>query len=135
MADNKRCWKIIYSRYEGLEKKALDLVSAELGSYVSRDAGVYSLYVLPCEKAETAVIDSSAVILGVYSENALLRRYIEESEIPENEILLIAAYDNLGFFMVTDYVVISQGIEDVAISGKTKFNPSKGNPFLFEIIN
>ena len=83
MADNKRCWKIIYSRYEGLEKKALDLVNEELGSYIIRDAGVYSLYVLPCEKADEAVIDTNAVILGVYAENARIRQYIKEDEIPE----------------------------------------------------
>lgn len=83
MADNKRCWQIVYSRYEGLEKKAVDLVSTELGSYIIRDAGVYSLHVLPCAKADEAVIDTNAVILGVYGENAHIRRYIEESEIPE----------------------------------------------------
>ena len=75
MADNKRCWKIIYSRYEGLEKKALDLVSEELGSYINRDSGVYSLHVLPCERVEEAVIDCHAVILGVYRENPLLQKY------------------------------------------------------------
>lgn len=83
MADNKRSWKIIYSRYEGLEKKALDLVSEELGSYINRDSGVYSLHVLPCERVEEAVIDCNAVILGVYAENSLLQRYLREEEIPD----------------------------------------------------
>lgn len=56
-----------------------------------------------------------------------------ETEIPENEIIILAAYDSLGVFMVTDHIVISKGSEDVVINGKVKLNPSKGNPFIFNI--
>ena len=55
-----------------------------------------------------------------------------ESEITENEITILAVYDNLGVFMVTDHIVIPQGTDDVVINGKVKFNPARGNPFIFE---
>ena len=93
-------------------------------------AGKVSFYTMEKFEEGMEITKDRCGFLGSLKNNSIL-----ESEIPENEILLIAAYDNLGFFMVTDYVAIPQGIEDVAISGKTKFNPSKGNPFLFEIIN
>lgn len=66
-------------------------------------------------------------MLGRLKNNSVL-----ESEITESEITIISAYDNLGVFMVTDHIVISQGTEDVVLSGKVKLNPHKGNPFIFE---
>lgn len=54
-----------------------------------------------------------------------------EAEIPEEEITIIAAYDNLGVFMITDILVIPNGCEDSILYGKTKLNPFKGNPFKF----
>lgn len=42
---DKRSWQIIYSDYSGLQKKAVDLVYNELGSYILRDKGVYTLHV------------------------------------------------------------------------------------------
>ena len=43
-------WKIIYSSYEGMEKKAVHLLSKEAGKHLIRESGVYRIYVLPCEK-------------------------------------------------------------------------------------
>lgn len=80
---DKRNWKIIYSRYDGMEKKAVELVYTELGSYILRDEGQYAIHVLPCERADVAVIDKNSVIIGVYEENSLVRKYVKEDEIPE----------------------------------------------------
>ncbi len=55
-----------------------------------------------------------------------------ESEIPECEVTIMAAYDNLGACVMTDYVTIPSGNEDVVLHGKTKLNPMMGNPFYFE---
>ena len=90
-------------------------------------AGKVSFYIIEKFKEGMVITKDRCNFLGDLKNKSVL-----ESEIPESDILLIAAYDNLGVFMVTDYIVISQGTENVVISGKTKFNPSKGNPFLFE---
>jgi len=45
--DKKSAWEILYSRYEGMQAKAMQLLSAEVGYRVTRDPGVYSRYVLP----------------------------------------------------------------------------------------
>ncbi|MBQ7912123.1 MAG: hypothetical protein IJ308_00040 [Clostridia bacterium] len=55
-----------------------------------------------------------------------------ECEIPECEVTVMAAYDNLGVCAMTDYVTIPSGSEDVVLNGKTKLNPMRGNPFYFE---
>ena len=54
-----------------------------------------------------------------------------EFEINEEEIIVIAAYDNMNVFMPTDYILIPQGNDNVELTGKVKLNPSKGNPFIF----
>ena len=54
-----------------------------------------------------------------------------EFEINEEEIIVIAAYDNMNVFMPTDYILIPQGNDNVELTGKVKLNPNKGNPFIF----
>ena len=49
-------WKIIYSSYEGIEKKAINLLSKEVGKNLIRENGVYRIYVLPCEKEGAVVL-------------------------------------------------------------------------------
>ena len=85
---DKRNLKIIYSRYEGPEKKALELVYREVEEVVLRDGDRYVHHVLACERAETAVLDKNAIILGVYDENPFLQRYIDKNEIPEGGYLV-----------------------------------------------
>lgn len=85
---DKRNWKIIYTRYEGMEKKAVDLIYSELGAQILRDPGQYAIHVLACERAECAVIDKNCVVIGVYSENPIIQRYVKESEIPEDGYVL-----------------------------------------------
>ena len=81
---DKRNWKIIYSTYEGMEKKAVELVSKEMGAYILRDNGIYTIHVLPCENAKKAVIDKNVVIIGLYDENEAIVKYIQSDEIKED---------------------------------------------------
>ena len=43
-------WKIIYTHYSGITKKAINFLSKEAGRLLIREEMVYSIYVLPCEK-------------------------------------------------------------------------------------
>lgn len=80
---DKRNWKIVYSSYRGAEKKAVELVNRELGSYILRDAGLYTIHVLPCEHSDTAILDTNCVVIGSLCENKILQKYIRDDEIPE----------------------------------------------------
>ncbi len=77
-------WKIVFSSYEGLEKKAVELLSKEMGAQVLRNKGRYTIHVLPCEKEETATLDRNAVVIGLYSESALARQYVAADEIKQD---------------------------------------------------
>ena len=89
--------------------------------------GKVLIYTIDRIEEDIAITQNSCNFLGNVKNSSAL-----ESEITENEITIIAAYDNLGVIMVTDYIVIPQGTEDVVLNGKVKFNPAKGNPFIFE---
>ena len=112
-------WEIIYSNYEGMEKRTVDLLSKDVGKYIIRKEGVYTLYVLPCEKERTDMeIEKNAIVVGLYSESALIQKYVRADEIktggflvkviknPQNEegrIVLLTANDERELF----YAVVS----------------------------
>ena len=64
--------------------------------------------------------------LGILKNNSSL-----EVEVPETKIAVLAVYEGLGMFMITDHVDIPKGTEDVVLSGKATLAPLKGNPFIF----
>ena len=122
---DKRNWKIIYTSYSGLEKKAIELVSKEMGAYILRDNGIYTIHVLPCENVKTAVIDKNVVVIGLHEENEIIQKYISADEIandgyvvkvmtnpenPELKMALITAKEPTALFygavdFVDDYFV------------------------------
>ena len=59
---DKRNWKILFSNYSGVEKKAVELVNEEVGRQILRDKGVYSLHVLTCEKVGASIEGKNIVV-------------------------------------------------------------------------
>ena len=53
-------------------------------------------------------------------------------EIGNESCKLFAIYDKMSKSFCNDIYVIPEGEEDLEISGKAKFNPFMGNPFLFD---
>ncbi len=86
----KQNWKVVYANYCGMEKKAIELISAEAGKYICRDKGVYALHVLPCEKFGCK-IDGNVIAIGIYGENEFAQQLIQRDEIPENGYVVKAA--------------------------------------------
>ncbi len=82
--DKKEAWEILYGRYEGMQAKAMQLLSAEIGLRVTRDPGVYTLYVLPCRKEDGNLPEKCAVVIGKYGESEILSRYIRRDEVPRD---------------------------------------------------
>lgn len=79
-----KTWKIFYSKYEGAQKRAVDLVYRELGNYQLRDTGVYSFHAVACENQETLPRDCHAVVLGRYVDNPVMQSYLQANEVAEN---------------------------------------------------
>lgn len=80
-------WKIIYTDYNGIEKKAIHLLSKEVGAYLIREPNVYMLYVLPCEK-EGCEVSKNAFFIGCYHESRTIRQFVAPDEIPKDGFLV-----------------------------------------------
>ena len=74
-------WKIIYSRYSGAAKRAVNLLSKEAGQFLIREEGAYCIYVLPCER-EGCTLKKNNFIIGIYEESFTLRQYLSSDEVP-----------------------------------------------------
>ena len=85
-----RTWKIIYGSSEGPEGRALELLSAEIGSIYIRDRGVYTIHVLPCEKAGSRSVPAmtNAFVIGTWKSNPALHSLITEADIPAGGYLV-----------------------------------------------
>ena len=110
--DKQTSWKIIYKEYTGYQKNAVDFLSREVGKYLIREEGVYTLWVLPCEK-EGAKIDKNAIVVACYQDSPTIRQFVTEEELSgkdyfakvvtnpdyeEGRIVLITAKDELNLF-------------------------------------
>ena len=80
-------WKIIYTKYEGIAKKAIELLSKEVSEFLIREPHVYSIYVLPCEK-EGCAISKNAFFVSCYEESAAIKQYVSAEEVPEDGFLV-----------------------------------------------
>ena len=80
-------WKIVYTKYEGITKRAVNFLSKEVGSLLIRETGVYRIYVLPCER-EGCELSKNAILIGLYSESEEVRKYVSENEVPRDGFLV-----------------------------------------------
>ncbi len=80
-------WKIIYTKYEGVLKRAIHLLSKEAGKFLIREPNVYKIYVLPCEK-EGCEISKNAFFVGCYDDSEVIRQYVKADEVPEKGYLV-----------------------------------------------
>ncbi len=85
-------WKVVYTDFTGITKRAVELISAELGEEVTRSTGVYSLHVLPLEK-ETASTELAVntVIIGEYGKSPLIQSFVTEEELSS-----VSYYNKVG---------------------------------------
>ncbi len=82
-------WVVYYQRFEGMERRAVELISCEVGKYIAQAncKNAYILYVLPCEREEAAVA-RNAIVLGLYYDSKIIQKYIDESELDGKDYLV-----------------------------------------------
>lgn len=80
-------WKIIYSSYEGVAKRAINLLSKETGKYIIRENGVYKIHILPCEK-EGCDIPKNAFFVSCYDKSEIIQRFVQPNEVPGDGFLV-----------------------------------------------
>ena len=80
-------WKIIYTAYEGVAKRAVHLLSKEVGAFLIREPSVYRICVLPCEK-EGCAISKNAFFVGCYEESNVIKDFVRPHEVPQDGFLV-----------------------------------------------
>lgn len=80
-------WKIIYTRYDGIAKKAINFLSKEAGKNIIRENGLYKTYVLPCEK-EGCEVTKNAFFVGLYNESPTIQKHVKADEIKKDGFLV-----------------------------------------------
>lgn len=82
-------WKIVFSNFSGMERKAVELLNDEAGKNIIRAKGVYTLYVFSVEKESAQTkIEHSAFVVGEWKNSPFIQRFVEKDEIAENGYLL-----------------------------------------------
>lgn len=85
-----------------------------------------SIYIEDQENKEITINNIPCRSLGYLKNNSE-----ETFSIPNEEVKIIAIIDTLSKEFCNDKITIPAGDDDVSISGKNKFSPFKGNPFIF----
>ena len=80
-------WKIIYTNYEGPEKRAVNFLYKEVGKFLIRETNVYRIYVLPCEKEGNAV-SKNAFFVSCYEKSPAIQKLVEPQEVPQDGFLV-----------------------------------------------
>ncbi len=75
-------WKILYNTFDGLQRRAVELVHKQLGARVLRDGNTYTLHTLAIEP-EGAPLARNTVVVGRHDQSPLVRAHIGRHEIPK----------------------------------------------------
>ena len=76
-------WKIIYTHFDGPERRAVELLNREVGRRIIRQPGTNILHVLPCEEeTPDTKIDQNLIIVGTRAESPLAARFVSADEVP-----------------------------------------------------
>lgn len=80
-------WSIVYTNYDGIIKRAVNLLSKEVGANIIREPNVYKIYVLPCVKEGQKIL-KNAFFVGCYSDSPTIQKYVSFDELPDNGYLV-----------------------------------------------
>ena len=82
-------WEIIYTKFSGMERHTVEFLNKEMGQYVLRQLGEYSLHVLPINKEiDNQTVENSAIVISLYNDSKLIQKYIKPNEFNENGFIL-----------------------------------------------
>lgn len=80
-------WEILYTDYQGPLKRAVNLLSREVGGRLIRESGVYRLHVLPCER-EGAETGENVILVGLYDDSPTIQGLVPYEEVPTDGFLV-----------------------------------------------
>jgi len=83
-------WKVVYSSAEGPEGRALEVLTERYGAHYLREGYTTTAFVLPLEKdgGEPVKGKHDVLVVGRPSENATLRKYLKDGDVPKGGYLI-----------------------------------------------
>ena len=83
-------WKVVYSSAEGPEGRALEVLTERYGASFLREGHTTTALVLPLERdgGEPVKGKRDVLVLGRPSENATLRRFLKDGDVPKGGYLI-----------------------------------------------
>jgi hypothetical protein len=124
-------WTVVYGRLEGCERRAVELLTSELGDLLLREPGRYCTHVLPCRSAAERISPKGNVFLvGTPQSNPVLAGYLKPGDLPEGGYLVRyvaeAERDVIVMAGSTPAAVI-WAVSDFCQDGVTALRPERGN--------
>lgn len=123
-------WQIIYNDFSGVEANAVKFLSGELCKTLAREAGVYTLYVIPCVSEAKRDLAKNAIVVSVYNESKLAKKYVASDEISENGWIVRSVKEG----DVTLIIITAKKKENLYFAATSftdefmvKFAPKEGN--------
>ena len=128
-------WTVVYGRFEGCERRAVELLTSELGDLLLREPGRYATHVLPCRSyADAESLKGNLFIVGTPESNPILARYLKPGDLPEGGYLVRyvpeAKRDVIVMAGSTPAAAI-WAVSDFCLDGVMALRPDQGNGIRF----
>lgn len=129
-------WQVVYGSCRGIEGRALELLTAEVGRHVLRDPGIYATRVLPLVDAGefAGAPTTNLIVIGTWAGNRVLADYVKEADIPAGGYLVKAFSENgrnVAVIAGSDARNVLWGAVDFVDDGVVSLRPFMGNGLKF----
>lgn len=83
-------WKVVYASAEGPQGRALEVLTERIGPVLLREGHTSTAFVLPLERDGGKPVEGKRdmIVVGVPAENAMLRRYVGDGDVPKGGYLV-----------------------------------------------
>jgi len=128
-------WTVVYGSLEGCERRAVELLTSELGDILLREPGRYATHVLPCRgAAEADSLKGNLFLVGTPASNPALARYLKPGDLPEGGYLVRYVPETNR-----DVIVMAGStppaaiwaVSDFCLDGLMALRPDQGNGISF----
>ena len=128
--------KVAYGSLEGPQGRAAELITAEAGTILLRDPGVYATRVLPMLRAE-GFADSTnvnVIAIGTPENNPVVARYLKPGDVPDGGYVVKAFSDgdrNIAVIAGSDDQNVLWAAVDFVDDAMPALRPFRGNGLKF----
>ena len=129
-------WKVVCGSLDGPQGRAAELITAEAGTWLLREPGVYATRVLPIVDARGFEDSTNAnlIVVGTLADNPVLAKYLKADDVPAGGYLVRAFADgarNVALVAGSDARNVLWAAVDFVDDAMTALRPFRGNGLKF----